>query len=262
MSRCIAARWPLALLLLAGCALDGAALRAPGRAGGGELPRRRGRGAQRRRRRPPTSTGSSFFADPRLKRLIELALQNNRDLRIAVLNIEQARAQYQIQRADAAAHRAAWAPPACAQPNADSGGNDQPTPPGCNVTGYELDLFGRVRSLSDAALAQYLATEEARKAAQISLVAAVANAYLTLLADDAAAGGDAQDAGHARGGLQAAAAEVRQRRAVRLRPGAGGIAGRRRTRRAGAAAAPARAGRERAGAAGRPAAAAGPAAAG
>ena len=52
------------------------------------------------------------------------------------------------------------------------------------MTGYELDFFGRVRSLSDAALQQYLATEEARKAAQISLVAAVANAYLTLLADD------------------------------------------------------------------------------
>jgi multidrug efflux system outer membrane protein len=123
-----------------------------------------------------------FFADPRLKRLIALALQNNRDLRIAVLNIEQARATYQVRRADEL-------------PSVGAGANVQRQPGGSGnvvssyavglaVSSYELDLFGRVRSLSQAALAQYLGSTESRKAVQISLVASVANAYLSLLADD------------------------------------------------------------------------------
>jgi len=124
-----------------------------------------------------------FFVDPRLKRLIELALQNNRDLRIAVLNIERVRAQYQVQRAEQFPTLVLGAT-GLAQPNATPGGSNTVYTAGLNITGYELDLFGRVRSLSDAALQQYFASEEARKAAQISLVAAVANAYLTLLADD------------------------------------------------------------------------------
>jgi multidrug efflux system outer membrane protein len=124
-----------------------------------------------------------FFVDPRLKRMIELALQNNRDLRIAVLNIERVRAQYQVQRAEQLPTVFVGAT-GLYQPNADSNGNNRYYTTGLNITGYELDLFGRVRSLSDAALQQYLATEEARKAAQISLVAALANAYLTLLADE------------------------------------------------------------------------------
>jgi len=122
-----------------------------------------------------------FFADPRLKRLIELALANNRDLRIAVLNIEQARALYQIRRADEL-------------PTVGVGASVTRQPLGTGVatvyavgfavTGYELDLFGRVHDLSDAALSQYFATAETRKAVQISLIASVANAYLTLIADD------------------------------------------------------------------------------
>jgi len=123
-----------------------------------------------------------FFGDERLKRLIALALENNRDLRIAVLNIEQARAQFDIRRADQ------WP-----SVNAGLSGLRQPTAAGgisstytagFLVTSYELDLFGRVRSLADAALAQYLASEEARKAVQISLVSAVANAYLALQGDE------------------------------------------------------------------------------
>ena len=129
-----------------------------------------------------------FLADPRLARLIELALANNRDLRIAALNIDLARAQYQIQGAPLL-------------PNLTAGASDarQRTPaplrvPGepavlsvygasVGLTSYELDFFGRVRSLRDAALASYLASEQARRSAQISLVAQVADAYLTLLAD-------------------------------------------------------------------------------
>jgi multidrug efflux system outer membrane protein len=123
-----------------------------------------------------------FFADARLKQLIELSLANNRDLRVAVLNIEQARAQYQIRRADAlptvnAAITGSRAP----------GANDSITSiysAGFGVSAFELDLFGRVRNLSEAALAQFFATEEARKSTQISLIGSVANAYLALLADD------------------------------------------------------------------------------
>ena len=123
-----------------------------------------------------------FFADARLKQLIELALANNRDLRVAILNIEQARAQFQIRRADTLPTvNAAFTG------NRVPGANDSITSTysaGFGVSAFELDLFGRVRNLSDAALAQFLATEEARKSAQISLIASVANSYLALLADD------------------------------------------------------------------------------
>ena len=124
-----------------------------------------------------------FFADARLQQLIQLALANNRDLRVSILNIEQARAAFQIQRAARF--------PAI---NAGITGNRASTPGdlpltsnyqvGLSVTAFELDLFGRVKNLSDAALAQYLATEEARKSTQISLIAQVANTYLTFLADE------------------------------------------------------------------------------
>jgi multidrug efflux system outer membrane protein len=123
-----------------------------------------------------------FFADARLKQLIELALANNRDLRVAILNIEQARAQYQIRRADT-----------LPTVNAAITGNRVPAKDehinssysaGFGVSAFELDLFGRVRNLSEAALAQFLATGEARKGAQISLIGSVANAYLSVLADD------------------------------------------------------------------------------
>jgi outer membrane protein, multidrug efflux system len=126
-----------------------------------------------------------FFADPRLKRLIELALQNNRDLRVSILNIEQARAAYRVARAD---HWPSVGAGASAQRESagvgGGGGLVNVYSVGLQVTGYELDFFGRLRSLSQAALAQYLATEEARKTAQISLVAGVATTYISLLADD------------------------------------------------------------------------------
>ncbi len=129
-----------------------------------------------------TPEWQTFFGDERLRQLITLALQNNRDLKLALLNIEQARAQFDLRRADQ------W--PSL---NAGLSGSRQPTSAGgisssysagVLVTAYELDLFGRVRSLADATLAQYLATEEARKAVQISLLAAVANGYYALLGDE------------------------------------------------------------------------------
>jgi multidrug efflux system outer membrane protein len=123
-----------------------------------------------------------FFADPRLKRLVTVALENNRDLRAAGLAIEQARAQYRIRRADQL-------------PSVDAAVIGQRQPGltgnqaslytvGLAVTAYEFDFFGRIRSLSDAALAQYLATEEAQRSARISLIAAIANLYFNLLADE------------------------------------------------------------------------------
>ena len=123
-----------------------------------------------------------FFADARLKQLIELSLANNRDLRVSILNIEQARAAYQIRRAETLP-----TVNAAITGNRTPGPNDSITSTytaGVGVSAFELDLFGRVRNLSDAALAQFLATEEARKTAQISLIGSVANAYLSLLADD------------------------------------------------------------------------------
>ena len=123
-----------------------------------------------------------YFADARLRRLIEIALANNRDLRVAILNIEQARAAYQIRRADELPTLGGGFT-AQRQPGA-SGGLVNTYALGLQVTGYELDLFGRVRALSQAAQSQLLATEEARKTVQISLISGVASAYVALLADD------------------------------------------------------------------------------
>lgn len=128
------------------------------------------------------------FQDPRLQGVIDLALKENRDLRVAVSNIERARSQYRIQ-------RAALLPTL----NATGSETQSRTPASVSQTGqafeteqysatvglaaYELDLFGRVRSLSAAALQNYFATEENRRAAQISLIGEVASTYLTLAAD-------------------------------------------------------------------------------
>lgn len=132
---------------------------------------------------PAAIAWQRFFTDPRLQQLITLALENNRDLRVAILNIEAARAQYQIQRSNQFP-----AINAGITGQRQTTGKDQPISSlyqaGLSVSAFELDFFSRVRNLSDAALAQFLATEEARKTAQISLIAQVANTYLTFLADE------------------------------------------------------------------------------
>lgn len=126
-----------------------------------------------------------FFKDARLQRLIALALDNNRDLRVAVLNIEQTRAQWQLRRADE-----------LPTVNAGIGGTRATTASGTvsstytaglsvtSLTAFELDLFGRVRALSQAAQAQWLASQEARRVVQMALVSSVANTYLNLVADE------------------------------------------------------------------------------
>ncbi len=133
----------------------------------------------------------TMFADPQLQRLIELALVHNRDLRLAALNVEAARSMFNIQEStrlpsvslDASHTRER----ALAQGNSGESRREVNRQVAVNVgtSAFELDLFGRVRSLSDAALARYLASEQGRDAAQITLVGAVAEAYFAQrLADE------------------------------------------------------------------------------
>ena len=125
-----------------------------------------------------------FVADAPLRELITLALANNRDLRVAVLNIEQVRAAYQIRRADQFP-TLNLAATGLRQPNSnDNGGISSLYTAGLAMASWEIDFFGRVASLKEAALAQYLASEEARKAAQASLIAAVASTWLSLQTND------------------------------------------------------------------------------
>jgi multidrug efflux system outer membrane protein len=130
-----------------------------------------------------------FFQDQRLKQAIGLALEHNRDLRVAVLNIERARSLYQVQAADrlptvnAGLSGARQRVPDQLAPGGQ-GGVSSSYSAGVGVTAFELDLFGRVRNLSAAALERYLSTEDAQRATQISLVAEVATVYEAVLADD------------------------------------------------------------------------------
>ncbi|EPR38723.1 RND efflux system, outer membrane lipoprotein, NodT family [Desulfovibrio sp. X2] len=129
-----------------------------------------------------------FLPDEAMRELVRVGLENNRDLRVAILNIEKSRAQYRIQRADR-----------LPTVNAEGGTTQQRLPHDLSSTGqaqttreyyadlgvssFELDIFGRVKSLSDEALETYLATEEARRSTHISLVAELASDYLTLVAE-------------------------------------------------------------------------------
>lgn len=146
---------------------------------------------------PPASTldvtqlkWQEFFTDLKLKQTIEIALYNNRDLRLAVFNVERARALYGIERAKL-----------LPVVNAEGALNKQRSSsdfllPGASkvtkqysidlgITAWEVDFFGRIRSLKKQALEEYLGTQEARRSAQIALVSEVARAYLTIAADRA-----------------------------------------------------------------------------
>jgi multidrug efflux system outer membrane protein len=127
-----------------------------------------------------------FFLDPRLRRLVALALANNRNLRVAALTVAQYGALYRIQRAElmptvdgtASFTRARTTIPPSTTPVTYNQFNLT-----VGTTSYEIDFFGRVRSLTRQALETYLATEETRRSTEISLVAQVATEYLTLVAD-------------------------------------------------------------------------------
>lgn len=120
-----------------------------------------------------------FFVDDDLEALIARALENNRDLRVAVLNVERARELYRVQRSE----RLPGVSGAVDMTRTGDTPRTEIYSASVGVAGFELDLFGRVRSLSDAALRQFFATEEARRATQLALIAEVANAWLTLAAD-------------------------------------------------------------------------------
>ncbi len=128
------------------------------------------------------------FQDPRLQGVIDLALRENRDLRVAMGDIEKARAQYRVQRAellpsiDAVASETRLHTPAAISQTGAALDTDQYSAT-VGFSAYELDLFGRVRSLSAAALQSFFAVQENRRTAQISLIAEVAGDYLTLAAD-------------------------------------------------------------------------------
>jgi multidrug efflux system outer membrane protein len=143
-----------------------------------------------------------FFPDPQLQQLIALALTDNRDLRVAALNVQSAQAQYRIQRAelfptvDASAVEqvqhipigvlTSGFPPSIlsgAGPLPTNGVTEHTYDVGVGFTSYELDLFGRIRSLNHAALQQYFSSGETRRSVQLTLVAEVATAYLSVLTD-------------------------------------------------------------------------------
>ena len=145
-----------------------------------------------------------FFPDPQLGQLIALALIDNRDLRVAALNVESAQQRYRIQRADlfptvsaSAVEEVERFPPgvlATSSPGSADSGASSPTGTGGSTlrfydvglgfTSYELDFFGRIRSLDHAALQQYFGYIETRRSVQLTLVAEVADAYLTVLTDE------------------------------------------------------------------------------
>ena len=124
-----------------------------------------------------------FFTDDRLRELIGQALENNRDLRIAVQRVEEVRGLYGIQRADllpgisAGAMGSRSRVPFDLSPTGSSITSDQYQVT-LNLSSWELDFWGRVRNLTTAALETYLATEEAQRAIVVSLIAQVANTYL------------------------------------------------------------------------------------
>lgn len=131
----------------------------------------------------------SFFVEPKLQGTIELALANNRDLRVAALNIERARAQYGIARAGLFPTVEAGAGGSRSRTPGSLSNSGEPRiasqySADLGLTNYEIDLFGRVRNLSEAALQSYFQTEATQRSTQISLVAAVATAWLQLAADE------------------------------------------------------------------------------
>ena len=129
-----------------------------------------------------------FLQEPRLRELVALALQNNRDLRVAVLAIEKARAQYGVEQSNrfpAVGATAAGTRTRTADDLNTSGRSPTSSQYSAQLgfSSYEIDFFGRVKNLNEAALQEFLRTTENRRSVQLSLVAEVANAWLTLDAD-------------------------------------------------------------------------------
>jgi multidrug efflux system outer membrane protein len=177
----------LFVALLAGCSLAPTYTR-PEAPVPAAWPASTGQQAEKPREAAADVPWKDFFVDEKLQKVVGLALSNNRDLRVAALNVQRTQALYRIQRAELL-------------PSIDASGTyskervsgilSQAGQPAnlelynlsIGIIAWEIDFFGRIRNLSDAALQQYFATEQARTGAQISLIAEVANTYLTLAAD-------------------------------------------------------------------------------
>jgi len=178
---------PLTALLLAGCDLAPAYHR-PGLPAPAALPSGGTYPAANAAAAASDVAWQDFFVDPALRQVIGEGLANNRDLRIALANVQQARALYRVQRADllptigaSAGATFSKASSATTLPGADRTSHIYSVDAGFSA--FEIDLFGRVRNLTKAALDQYLATEEGARATRITLIAEIASAYLTMAAD-------------------------------------------------------------------------------
>lgn len=130
----------------------------------------------------------NFFTDARLQEIIRTALQNNRDLRLAALNVEKAQAMYRVQRAELAPVVSGTASGSMGRTPADLSSTGHATTGEqwsveLGITAWEIDFFGRIRSLTESSLESYFASEYAGRSAQILLISEVANAYLTLASD-------------------------------------------------------------------------------
>ena len=138
-----------------------------------------------------------FFPDPGMQRLIELALANNRDLRVAALNVQATQAQYRVQRATLFPSVALTgleqvenfpsgvsATQGAAAGVSTGGQTIRFYEASVGFTSYEIDFFGKIRSLNRVAFEKYLSTEETRRSTQLSLIAQVVSAYLAVLADE------------------------------------------------------------------------------
>lgn len=131
----------------------------------------------------PTLSYRDVFRDPKLQGLIARGLQNNQDVKLAVANITSARGLYRVQRAALLPAIDASAGVTVRDSGSGSGGSTTTYSADVGTSGFEIDLFGRVRSLSNAALNSYFATEAAARAVRLTLVSDIADAYLTLATD-------------------------------------------------------------------------------
>jgi len=131
----------------------------------------------------PMETGwKEFFTDPKLQNVIELALKNNRDLRVAVLNIEKAKAFYRIQKSELMPNLVVSGTVNKESGSGRESGASTQYSVGGGFASWELDFFGRIRSLKEAALQQFFASEQARLTTKISLISGVAQSYFSVAA--------------------------------------------------------------------------------
>ena len=171
----------VAALVLAGCTSLAPRHERPAAPVPGELPLPASLAASAPARAASTAW-PDFLTSPQLQQLVKLSLERNRDLRVAVLNVQRAQAQLGVARADRLPTVGVGLSNA-ASPNASTGQQVHTYTAGVQLSAWEVDLFGRIANLGEAAQAQVLASEAGRRSAELSLVAGVASGWLALAAD-------------------------------------------------------------------------------